>query len=265
MSTSPPFGRARTRRALALAAETFPVPEWQASEPGPKVLPGYTDEAWAAFVSAAVLHERYPNLTWEGNKTPGSVQAVFHKHYWDPEWLAEDEPTPGLGDFVRRVEDRGGVIVFVSGRWLVNHIPPTRIALKRAGIAAPVLLIGNHLHEENVVAAKDEVAWSDSEVKRRIQADVRERYGVPVAVFDDRQVNREAIIEANRDYLRAGPAECHFGSCGRAWVHARSGRPTWPRSACPRSRAASRPTRIPAVSHSSPRGIGQQPPNRATA
>lgn len=191
--------RERTRQALAAAGDEYDIPEFAFPKSASALLPGYTDEAWAAFLAASDLRAAYPDLPWERQTSGRSVFATFHREYWRTERLIEDEPTPGLGEFVRRVEDRGGRVVFLSGRWRVDQIAPSRAALQRAGIAAPSLLIGNPWHAENV--RDGEAVWSDAQVKKIRQAEIRERYGVPVAVFDDRRTNREAVAAANAEFL----------------------------------------------------------------
>jgi hypothetical protein len=186
----------RTRRALAEVGRRFEVAELD-SPPRVAVLPGYTDEAWDAFVLAERLPQRYPDLSWHRSAPPPTPFSEFHACYWTTEWLRTDDPAPGLGEFVRRVEDRGGVVVFLSGRWQVEQVPPTLAVLRRAGIAKPVLLIGNPRHARNVVSG--ESPWSDAEVKGRAQEEIRVRYGIPVAVFDDRASNRELVIRHNAD------------------------------------------------------------------
>jgi hypothetical protein len=194
----------RTRRALAATSSAFGVREFAYPQPELPLLPGYTAEAWSAFLKASGLVARYPGLAWDEASagqvgTERSVYSVFHSHYWTTDWLIEDEPTPGLGEFVRCVEDLGGTVVFLSGRWRTNQIPASRTALQRAGIANPTLLIGNPRHEENLCPG--EKAWSDAEVKALCQGDIVRRYGIPVAVFDDRRANRDAVIAANADIL----------------------------------------------------------------
>jgi hypothetical protein len=63
------------------------------------------------------------------------------------------------------------------------------------------VLIGNPRHEKNIVDG--ERAWSDGRVKARAQREIRERYGAPVAVFDDRPGNRRRVARANAPHLRA--------------------------------------------------------------
>jgi hypothetical protein len=187
----------RTAKALEVAGRRFDIEEFV--DPGLlPILPGYTAEAWRAFVDAMGLAVRYPGLSWygpTGRGAPPGPFATFHSAYWTTDWLAEDEPTPGLGEFHRRVEDLGGKVVFQSGRWLDEHVTPSLEVLRRAGIPGPLLMIGNPRHEDLV--GPGEVPLSDAEIKRDRQRRVRDEVGNPVAVFDDREANRLAIIEAN--------------------------------------------------------------------
>lgn len=190
--------RVRTARALAEVGKRFRVYALCRPE-GLPVLPGYTDEAWGDFVSRAGLRDRHPDRPWGVGKD--TIHSVFHGAYWTDAWLADDEPTAGLGAFVRRVDDLGGRVVFVSGRWRIEQIPASIAALQRAGIEAPHLVIGNHRHERNVLPGEE--PWSDARVKAAQQEEIRSRWGVPVAVFDDRAANRAAVIEGNREFLEA--------------------------------------------------------------
>jgi hypothetical protein len=188
--------RLRTMNALRVAADRYPVPELADPTRLP-VLPGYTAEAWDSFLAQSQLPRMYPHFAWRGSNQRGaepSIYGVFHAAYWTTAWLIEDEPTPGLGEFVRRVEDRGGSVAFLSGRWLDEQVPPSREALRRAGISEPVLLIGNPRHAENVHPG--EKADSDAEVKQKRQTEILANLGTPVAVFDDRAANRDAVITA---------------------------------------------------------------------
>lgn len=187
----------RTQAALAKTGRYFGITEFERAEHLP-TLPAYTDEGWFAFITLLDLPRKYPGLTWLGpdGKPTRAVEgpfSVFHDAYWDVGMMAEDVPTPGLGSFRQRVQEVGGDLVFVSGRWLEAHVGPSRTALERAGIVEPRLVIGNPAHPTLVGEAK---AMSDAEVKAAHQEQVRGRHGTPVAVIDDRLANRRAVVNA---------------------------------------------------------------------
>ena len=165
------------------------------------LLPGYSDEAWLQFVQKAGL-EAISNNSLAGytecpNRDPGSPFSIFHEAYWTVEWMAEDTPTPGLGGFVARIRETGGEVVFLSGRWLEAHIPPTYKVLERAGVSDPQLVSGNPRIPTLVPAAE---ALSDAEIKAQHQRKVR-ALGNPVAILDDRIANRDAVMRENTAHM----------------------------------------------------------------
>lgn len=188
----------RTTSALAAVGTEFSIDEFQEPELLP-ALPGYSDEAWLSLIRQLDLPSRYPQWSWvEGDRAvrpDGSPFARFHELYWSTELLAEDEPTPGLGLFTEKVESLGGCVVFLSGRWLDEQIEPSLACLRRAGIQEPKLLIGNPWHETLVLDRNRSL--SDSALKAWRQAEVRRRWGCPVAIIDDRETNRLAVLAAN--------------------------------------------------------------------
>ena len=184
----------RTSRALKAAAIKLGFQEL--ADLGP-ILPGYSDEAWIAFLTRNNLPILYPELHWltsdgKPDKGQGTPFQHFHEAYWASDMLIEDEPAPGLCSFVQRVEAHGGRVVFISGRWLAEHISPTLACLKRAGIPHPALIIGNDQHETLVGRGK---AISDAALKANRQMEVRARFGEPVAFIDDRPTNRAAVAQ----------------------------------------------------------------------
>jgi hypothetical protein len=208
----------RTRRALAAVAREFGVARLGEPE-GLPTLPGYSDEAWSAFVDLMGLRSSRPDLDW-GRRAPGSPFRRFHDLYWMLDGMAEDRPTPGLGAFVHRVSELGGDVVFISGRWLKAHVQVSLRCLRRAGITSPKLVIGNDRHESLVPAGTP--AASDAEAKAALQAEVRARFGRPVAVVDDRAANRLAVAGASGDPAGVlGVAICIPGfSCDPAGARA---------------------------------------------
>jgi len=187
----------RTRAALETVASEFGIEEFREAETLDP-LPGYSDEAWLRFIQLHSLEGRYPHLEWmrEGkpSRQPGTPFARFHSLYWASDGLIEDSPTPGLGSFVHRVESAGGRVVFLSGRWRKEQIPPSIHALRRAGIAQPALVIGNPWHE--TLVTDPAAAVSDSRIKAWHQQQICRDFGRPVAIFDDRATNRTAIQNA---------------------------------------------------------------------
>eukprot|EP01105_Mastigella_eilhardi_P021219 TRINITY_DN511_c0_g1_i2.p1 TRINITY_DN511_c0_g1~~TRINITY_DN511_c0_g1_i2.p1 ORF type:complete len:1977 (-),score=536.88 TRINITY_DN511_c0_g1_i2:556-6486(-) len=165
------------------------------------ILPGYTCDAWNAFahrlraVAPQLMHQ-YADLDWEGKEQnkfarkgdPGySVFSSFHTAFWaNLELMAQDIPTPGLRQFVQKVEQRGGVVVYLSGRWLDEQLFPTLEALRRVR-ARPNVVFGN----PNKL--------SDADNKAALQQRVVQEYGTPVAYFDDRAANIAAVSSALGD------------------------------------------------------------------
>ena len=188
----------RTKAALRQVGEEFSIAEFIAPDTLP-LLPGYSDEAWLAFVQRLDLPVRYPAVRWLENgralRTAGTPFARFHSLYWTTEWLREDEPTAGLGAFANLVEASGGRVVFLSGRWLEAQVEPSLESLRRAGIANPRLLIGNPWHE--TLVAPGQATLSDAAVKAWRQATIVREIGTPIAVIDDRAANRLAILRSH--------------------------------------------------------------------
>lgn len=165
----------RTRDALRRIGEANDIPELAAPE-GLSELPGYTPEAFAAWVEASGMGERYPVL-----REMHSLQA---NGYWNSAHDATDQVTPGLVQFVAAVRAAGGEVVFNSGRSESMRAASEGI-LRRAGIANPVLYIGN--------------IGGDAATKQGRQADILARHGKTVAIIDDRVTNRDAIVEGLQD------------------------------------------------------------------
>jgi hypothetical protein len=186
----------RTRLALVEVGKAVGIDLFENSDHLP-LLPGYSDEAWVAFVQSLDLPTKCPKVQWlidgKPNTASGEPFNVFHKAYWTLDRLVEDLPTPGLGAFVHRLNQCGAEVVFISGRWLGEHVQPSLAVLQRAGIRDPKLVIGNERHPSRV---PPELALSDAAIKAAHQVTVAKLYGTPVAIIDDRDSNRDAVISA---------------------------------------------------------------------
>lgn len=181
----------RTVLALHAAGDKYNISEFK--NPVFDLLPGYTREAWINFISRNKLVEKYPSLRWMGEKDGkdgDSVYATFHTTFWNTDYLKYDTLTAGLYDFIKRMQKMGAVVVFVSGRWKEEQIEPTKYVLKKGNLEDIPLMIGNPRHDgENPI--------SDSQIKALHQAEIREKYGMPVVIIDDRKENRDAVCDAN--------------------------------------------------------------------
>ena len=181
----------RTIKALKAAGSKYNISEFLNPETNFDLLPGYTREAWTNFLCRNKLSEKYPHLKWLGYKDATgdetNVYSVFHTTYWTTEWLIEDTLVAGIVDFVKEIEQKGAVALFISGRWDPLQFTPSREVLIRGGISNPVLLIGNPQHDK----------ISDAESKALKQEEIRKDYGTPVAIIDDRIDNRAAVCNAN--------------------------------------------------------------------
>jgi len=193
----------RTLAALAEAGQAYGVLELS----GPLVqeavplLPGYTAAAWNEWLkdpAVAAIVSLYPNLPWEGvdaNKDtpkgePGAtVHSAFHLRFWaSAEEMEDDVVTAGLGEFEDAVQARGGKVVFLSGRWKPDMARASLIALRRARLGnEPNLVIGNRGHDDPSKKV------GDAEAKKMAQDGIRAEYGLPVAMFDDRKSNLDAV------------------------------------------------------------------------
>ncbi len=186
----------RTKAALVEAGNEFGIDLFRKADVLP-LLPGYTAEAWATFVATHGLAEKYPQWPWDQHMDDSTPFGRFQRLYWRTKLMTEDRPAPGLGVFVRRVTDLGGRVVFISGRWLPEHLPISLACLRRGGVVDPLLVIGNDRHESLV--SDPAHAVSDAGAKVAHQARVQEKYGRPIAVVDDRMANRMAIVTALND------------------------------------------------------------------
>lgn len=182
---------ARAMEGLKAAGKEFGITEFE--DPIFDLLPGYTREAWTAFISRNRLPQKYPHLEWLGNKDGiggSNVYSVFHTRFWDTELLHLDTLVRGLPEFIKKAEEMGAVVIFVSGRWKEEQFEPTREVLRKGNLEHVPLLIGNPKHDGTDVI-------SDSEIKALHQKEIREKYGTPAIFVDDRQENRNAVLNAN--------------------------------------------------------------------
>lgn len=179
----------RTVLALRAAGDKYQISEFK--NPAFDLLPGYTREAWINFISRNKL--KYPSLRWMGEKDGkdgDSVYSAFHTTFWNTDYLKYDTLTKGLLEYIRRMQKMGAVVVLVSGRWKEEQIEPTKYVLKKGGLEDIPLMIGNPNHDgENPI--------SDAQIKAMHQAEIREKYGMPAVIIDDRKENRDAICKAN--------------------------------------------------------------------
>ncbi len=193
----------RTVAALKSVGRKLGVPELENARSLP-MLPGYTTGAFDTFLRETGLREKYPHLEWGetgSSERAGtrysrtSLYSQFREAYWygggsretGYVGLETDAATPGLADFVRRVREAGGEVVFNSGRGEQAETG-TLEALRRAGIDSPHLLIGAR------------PGMDGGQVKALRQAQLSE-LGRTVAVIDDRKRNREDLSAEAPDAL----------------------------------------------------------------
>lgn len=162
----------RVESALKDASTRLNIPELADPSKLP-LLPGYTSEANRAWLAQTDLDERYSGFWGVGDG--GS--------YWNTSLIDTDVATPGLVEFVTRVRELGGEVVFVSGRFTAGVREQSLRSLERAGLKDIQMLIGNS-------------GFSDAGWKQHLQPQILERWGKTVAVVDDRIANRNAIIGA---------------------------------------------------------------------
>jgi len=203
----------RTLASLAEAGLEWGIPELQVPllQESMRVLPGYTAAAWNEWLKepeVAAIKNAHPDLPWtadDKNKDtpkgqPGAtVHSAFHLRFWAyAEEMEHDVVTPGLAEFEDAVQARGGTVVFVSGRWKPDMARATLIALRRARLSnEPNLVIGNKFHDD------PNIKMSDADAKKEAQKVIRAKYGLPVAMFDDRKSNLDAVASLNKTGLVA--------------------------------------------------------------
>ena len=188
----------RTISGVQKAGQDYNIPEFADPQRYFRELPGYTLDAWNSWINSNELQSfraKYPHLPWEAkNKayefTPfgeanATVWSSFHIRFWESGVLvSRDVPTAGLAKFEQLVRQAGGKVVFISGRWTDEQIRGTNVALKKSGIPR------DHIH---LLIGNPDKKYSDSENKIRFQDIIKEKYGTPVAFFDDRKSNLDAL------------------------------------------------------------------------
>jgi len=181
LTTTMPYGR--TIGALALVAKNHKIEEFKDPQFSIGSLPGYTPEAFKNWLSKD-FKAKYPHVNWE------DAEKQFETEFWrDGPSLAFDVITPGVVEFENAIHDAGGAVVFISGRWLDSQIQASNDFLYRCGIPSERvhLVIGNENHD----------TVDDAANKVLQQPKIKVQYGEPVAVFDDRVANVDAIDKAN--------------------------------------------------------------------
>ncbi|MCC7386250.1 MAG: L-tyrosine/L-tryptophan isonitrile synthase family protein [Deltaproteobacteria bacterium] len=161
----------RAELALAKVGEQFGVPELVDSTTLP-ILPAYHQEGFEAFLEATQLRAKHPDKDWK------AIQAAYEDGFFDKSLLSHDQVTAGLGDYVRRLEDAGATVYFITGRREIDR-KVTEEVLKGAGILNPELLMMPNDTKLSVDEAK------------KANADKIE--GEVLAVFDDLRKNRAAL------------------------------------------------------------------------
>lgn len=142
------------------------------------LLPGYTDEAIAAYPAQSGLAKKYPHL---------DLGSLIHQHlragYWSSAPWETDVLSPGLLKFIDAVRARKGEVVFVSNR-------PGGEAARQRSLAT---LTAQGVREPKLPLTP---GGGDAQAKQALQPIIAREYGTVVAVIDDRATNRAAILEA---------------------------------------------------------------------
>lgn len=163
---------ARAEAALAKVGEQFGITEF--SDPqGLPSLPAYHAEGFSRFLADARLGDQY-DVNWD------DVQKAYENAFFDKSLLTTDQITKGLGEFVRRIDEEGGKVAFVTGRREVDK-RATMETLRKAGITNPYLFMMPTNSKLSVEDAKAEHA-------KRIG-----QLGEVIAIFDDLHQNRSAL------------------------------------------------------------------------
>ena len=165
---------ASTRIALAALGRAYGLPELE--NPGAlDELPAYTPAAFVNWLRDTGLYDRHPDVNWR--KVIDGFDQIGRR------LRGTETPTPGLADFVARVRDAGGEVVFNTGRAEAFR-PQSLAVLARAGVADPKLVMRPDRFEGTIAQAK-------AAAQARIAA-----YGTTVAIVDDLEANREAVAQS---------------------------------------------------------------------
>jgi hypothetical protein len=141
------------------------------------LLPTDQPQAWRQFIKANGLSRAYPDVDFEAMRL--DYCRAFHRPWAR---LAHDDLAAGVVRFIRDVEDRGGTVVFNTGR-RERVRTPTEAALANGGLLGPRLLM---MPDDRIRPVAELKAVHTAKVA---DLDI-------VAVFDDLADNREALARA---------------------------------------------------------------------
>jgi len=175
------------------------------------ILPGYTEPAFEEFLKVSRLTEKYTHIqyrspseadtnAWFGERNfvpigkPGSsVYSVFHRNFWGAaeglegsDYLVTDAINHGLVAFEQKLSELDCSLVFISGRFMDVQRTPSYLSLLKSGIPKERI----HVY----VAGNERGQKSDSYVKLQWQDEIIQKYGIPIAVIDDRKESREDVV-----------------------------------------------------------------------
>lgn len=142
------------------------------------LIPGYTDEAIAAYPAQSGLQAKYPGLD-----LGKLIHANLRQPYWSSAPWETDTLAPGLLRFIAKVRARKREVVFVSNR-------PGGAAARERSLAT--------LSAQGVTNIKLPLTpgGADADAKRALQTVIARDYGKVVAIIDDRATNRAAVVGA---------------------------------------------------------------------
>lgn len=165
--------RATRRISGARPGAPHGIPELARPELLP-VLPADHPSSWGRFLGTCGLRAAYPDVDF------AALFDEFRRVFYRP-WthLAEDRLTGGAVRFIRDVRDRGGEVLFGTGRRERVRVQ-TEAALARGGLLGPRLLMMPDDRVRPVAELKAEQAGAVRDLEI-------------VAVFDDLAENRAAL------------------------------------------------------------------------